>query len=206
MKVKLILRWIFVIGMLVSAPVQAELWTYKSPYFGQGIFFTAEVDISFRGPGIYQLTSGLNSMQATAFMMFFGPSEDIFTLRSDSPSVDTFGGGTFELDETGTMISWLFMMQDVLTKNQLMSQSYTNVGIRFAEDAFWYSRLHISGSLMSQPGVWTHTQSSIPEPVSLALVGLGLFGIGASRRRKKQRVATYSPIAGECPDKNRKTD
>ena len=55
-----------------------------------------------------------------------------------------------------------------------------STGCAFFGDPF-YSH---SGRVDDDPGVWAYRVTSVPEPGTLLLMGLGLAGMGFSRKRK----------------------
>ena len=48
-----------------------------------------------------------------------------------------------------------------------------------------YTSIDVDATVTGQPGSGSYTIAAVPEPGTLALLGIGLFGIGLSRRRKK---------------------
>jgi hypothetical protein len=61
------------------------------------------------------------------------------------------------------------------------SDAFSNIGASFADTA--------GNPSLFASSTGTMTSNSIPEPESLALVGLGLLGLAASRRRKSAKAA-----------------
>lgn len=93
----------------------------------------------------------------------------------------TAGGGTSNVIAVRNFVSLIFgpIVQDN-GADILCGPASTSLGCSFGGDPFYTQ----DGRVTDDPGVWAYRVTSVPEPGTLLLMGLGLAGIGFSRKRK----------------------
>lgn len=142
----------------------------------------------------FDLTSVDSTSTAGINQLYFNYNPEVNPFNSSSSILFSTSTGNSITYEAGDEFAIMF---DTLLNSNAINFNITFDNITTSELSSWDSfeiyinPTFLSGSLTGQSdysyGVGTHsngTIGSIPEPASLALLGLGLAGIGFSRKKK----------------------
>jgi hypothetical protein len=145
-----------------------------------GGIFKVYVDTSMDGSGVGTLTQGTAS-NGTLWATFAGHANPVTGLTLTA----SFDGSNPSL--AGLLTGNGFL--DVVANGGLATTNLDTNTRKYGSDLAFSSSFNFqvaptSGFVAAQYGTSSLSGNSIPEPESLALVGLGLLGLAASRRRK----------------------
>ena len=194
MKSLSLLRGLLVSCLLVCGQASAGLlttWTYTSNLLTPGGTVTASVEVDYVGPNTYVWNAGITRITLTAGGAMPTPP-GLFELSTSDPDVmpDPLGNNSISFGSNGLVTEWMLTlfkgMNDLEYTIQTLGvqDSQSNSG----DDSYTYkdsTGAETTGTSID-PGVWQQESNGVPEPNVLALVGLGLLGIGVSRRRKQK--------------------
>ncbi|MEZ5516954.1 MAG: PEP-CTERM sorting domain-containing protein [Gammaproteobacteria bacterium] len=164
-------------ALLLPIAANAGLIQYTSNTFADGSYMLALADVSFTGAGTYAEGGGLNSFELAVFDN--GGSVIISAGNLSSGYTNDGFANYLTLDGTGGVTSW-FLFANVSYNPYI----YT-ISLPFRDDAYFIASTNTIFSNIDNPGRWTQAQAAIPEPGTLALLGLSLAGLGLTRRRKR---------------------
>jgi hypothetical protein len=154
-------------GYNISASSSA--WIFSAGYYGQNV-------IGSDGTAYYMFQSGSNAtLTSTASKLFDVSSVD---LGNWSGSANALLTGTFA---DGTTVSSYY---DLNNNNALTTNDFTTANLTGFTNLMSF-KITAGGNYVQVDNIAINAAAAaVPEPASLALLGLGLAAIGAVRRKK----------------------
>ena len=167
---------ILLLGGLAAGVLTASTYTYTGNDF---VSVTSPYTTSDFVSGFFTVAGSLGDNLAygafTPASYSFTDQHQTFDSATPPPNV-TFDVGT---DASGNINKWEIVLQNGL--NQVSTFSFASDSGEMPASA---------GSVLFDPGTWVASgggTSPVPEPGNVALIGLGLVGIGLVRRKLQQR-------------------
>ena len=158
----------------------ADLITYTGGALSDGSYVTAEVELTGTAEGVYDLYGG----DLISFMLnVYDATDNLLLTFTDADLYYDFFNSFVHIDAGGQLDEWWIFSQTVTesfayTVNST-GQYITNCCEPYAYDEWWDGA---DGAAFGRPsGTW----QQVPEPGTLALLTIGLFGMGLARRRRK---------------------
>lgn len=138
-------------------------------------------------PLSFSFSDGVNTFDettATTSLFYFwtdasGTITDWQVLVRSFPDI-TGGGLIGEITTSSTVIGPIYTTIADTGSNTLCGPASTSASCVISGDPFYYQDAFVGDA----PGVWS-VKAAVPEPSTLALLSLGLLGIGATRKLKK---------------------
>ena len=113
----------------------------------------------------------------SSLTLSFGNDDPGFTSQSDKALLTVFLNGV-QVGQSNVN----------LNRNDIMDQTISFTGSNFNEATFGYTQSNKTPlNLIEIIDDVTFTRAAVPEPTSIALLGLGLLGVAASRRKAAKK-------------------
>lgn len=138
--------------------------------------------------GWFEVTGPMEANESNMFItpLSYSFSDDRNTYTNLDSVLSTPNSFEVSTDGDGKIFNWFVGVQRFGTGNLWTWNNSVQVLDYGAVEPNWFSPTtqRDNATLWNNPGVWTST-TSVPEPTTLTLMGLGLAGLGFSKRRKK---------------------
>jgi hypothetical protein len=173
----------------VTAPMLfSETAPLSNAYSGLGVTFSGVGGV---GGSILNQTSNFDRIAALsgvnflAFNTLVTASEEKISFATPASSVSIYGAVApsatlTAFDSTNTQLATITqgLLTTSWTQLAVSAANISYVTLSFTEGLFVADNLLVNGAAISV------STSSVPEPASMAILGAGLFGLGAVRRRR----------------------
>lgn len=180
---------LFIKAVATSAILMSSLSAYAVPITGDISFVgSAEVtygdsyisSIDFPSAVVWSSTGSFSDIAQLTNADFSAVVSDGSTATADNDYFWSVGDFTFSI----TDVAYNNFTHDGTLNSLILNGALDYTGTEFDYETT-AGLLRLNGTELNNPGSFTFSAVTVPEPTTVALLGLGLVGFAASRRKKQ---------------------